>query len=249
DRALSTDVGEMADGRPVPAAEVQDRRRVVVRPNSPAALEVRRQLAPIHIPSPIFDPSLQMKALSVDRNARVQIPREKPRAVRVNALPFGGTNLHRLSDGTSHLEASARPVNPTSPQSLAQRSSEVWALIVSGGTKRSSSRAWSDPWRGTRRRGCSRRPRVQDPVRALPARRRSPLGCGPQGGGRLLGPPRRSHPSNHVAWPHGQRPQRPRNGPTAPGRDLTTGLVRAPPDASRWPSAGPSSLRPRARRG
>src|SRR5205809_6749263 len=83
-----------------------------------------------------------MKALSVDRNARVQIPREKPRAVRVNALPFGGTNLHRLSDVTSHLEASARAVNPTSPQSLAQRSSEVWALIVSGVTKRSSSRAF-----------------------------------------------------------------------------------------------------------
>src|SRR5438093_5660084 len=88
-----------------------------------------------------FDPSLQMKTLSVDRNARVQIPREKPRAVRVDALPFGGTNLHRLSDGSSHLEASARPANPTSLQSLAQRSSAVWASIVSGGTKRSSSRA------------------------------------------------------------------------------------------------------------
>src|SRR5205814_10561272 len=126
-RGLSPDVADMADGRPVPPAEVQDRRGVAVRPNPPAAFQVRRQLAPIHIPSPIFDASLQMKTLSVDRNARVQIPREKPGAVRVNALPFGGTDLHRLSDGTGHLEASARPLNPTSPQSLAQRSPEVWA--------------------------------------------------------------------------------------------------------------------------
>src|SRR5439155_6257368 len=103
----STDVGAMADGRPLPPAGVQDRRGVAVRPNPPAAFQVRPRLGAIHIPSPLFDASLQMKTLSVARNARVQIPREKPGAVRGNALPFGGTILHRLSDGTGHLEASA----------------------------------------------------------------------------------------------------------------------------------------------
>src|SRR5438034_8917365 len=100
------DIGDLSRRRSVTDTQIQVGGRRSEPPDVPAALQVRGELAPVRIPSSIFNASFARKTFAVHGSPRHPIPGEQPGAVRGHALPFRRTDWHRWTDGTSCNEAS-----------------------------------------------------------------------------------------------------------------------------------------------
>src|SRR5207247_7472537 len=107
DESAGTDVRDVAHGGTAPGAEVQDGSLLSERPATPAAFQVRGELAPVRVPASILDGGLHGEALTVHGDAGDEIARQEPRSLRVDAVPCRRTNRHRTGQGRGWNEASA----------------------------------------------------------------------------------------------------------------------------------------------
>src|SRR6267143_742285 len=106
DHSAAADVGDVAGRGAVSRAQIEDGGVFTEPPDAPPALQIRGELAPVRVPSSIFDPSFPGKTFAVDGSPRDTIPCEQPRPVREHALPLRWPDRHRWTDGTTCNEAS-----------------------------------------------------------------------------------------------------------------------------------------------
>src|SRR6266581_4358099 len=107
DESTGTDVRDVAHGGTAPGAEVQDGGLLSERPSTPAAFQVRGELAPVRVPASVLNGGLDWETLAVHGNAGDEVAREEPRSLRVDAVPCRRTNRHRTGQGRCCNEASA----------------------------------------------------------------------------------------------------------------------------------------------